>query len=148
MHPVYKSCDPVSTNQIAVIYHCRLNSDCNEMEHAAHGLDFLWHHLPPEKLLHEESDVANLSFRCALSQSGITPCLLVNLGSALTIEQVSACLLVNLGSALTIEQVSACLLVNLGSALTIEQVSAAYFFRNNINNSTNVKRYFTICNPL
>ena len=66
----------------------RLESDSNEMDHAAYGLGFLWQHLPPEKLLHEESDITNLSFRCALRESGITPCLLVNLGSALTISEV------------------------------------------------------------
>ena len=58
------------------------------MTHAAVGLDFLWRHLPPEELLHEESDVDNLSFHCSLAEAGMTPCLLVNLGSALTIEEV------------------------------------------------------------
>ena len=54
----------------------------------ARGVGYLWRHLPPDKLLYDASDTSGLSFQTSLEDSGVTPCLLVNLGSALTIVEV------------------------------------------------------------
>ena len=69
-----------------------MTPDSDEMLHSVQGLDALWRHLPQEELLYEGSDVSNLKFLTSLPGSGITPCLLVNLGSAMTIVKVSASL--------------------------------------------------------
>jgi hypothetical protein len=58
------------------------------MEHALTGVGFLWRHLSPERLLYPGSDIQGLSFGVPLAQSGVAPCLLITLGSALCISKV------------------------------------------------------------
>ena len=58
------------------------------MEHAARALDLLWRSFPPELLLYNESDTRDLVFETSLQQSGLLPCILVNIGSAMTIVMV------------------------------------------------------------
>ena len=60
------------------------------MEHCIDGISFLWQHLhDPARLVYvETSDISGLKFGTALVSSGALPCLVVNMGSALTIGQV------------------------------------------------------------
>ena len=66
----------------------RLYADCKELYHCVHGVDILWRHLDGAELLHSYSDVKGLKFGVPLTSSGTLPCLVANLGSALTIVQV------------------------------------------------------------
>ena len=66
----------------------RVSADDREMEHAARALDVLWRSFPPELLLYNESDTRDLMFETSLQQSGLLPCILVNIGSAMTIVMV------------------------------------------------------------
>ena len=76
------------SNEMDHSYTFSLCAQSNEMDHAARGADFLWRHLPPDRLLYEGSEVTDLRFRTSLKDSGVLPCLLVNMGSALTIAKV------------------------------------------------------------
>lgn len=58
------------------------------MEHAQRGVDFLWRHLPRERLLYEGSEIKGLQFQVPLATCGLTPCILITLGSALIINKV------------------------------------------------------------
>ncbi|ELT96599.1 hypothetical protein CAPTEDRAFT_226291 [Capitella teleta] len=67
-----------------------LQADTREMDHALNGVDFLWRHLPSNQLVYEGSDVKGLNFGVPFAQSGVGPCILITLGSALCISKVSA----------------------------------------------------------
>ncbi len=69
----------------------RLESDCAEMVHAARGLDILWHYRPITDVVYNHEDLTSCPLRTgsSLAQSGLCPCLLVNIGSAMTIVSVS-----------------------------------------------------------
>ena len=68
----------------------RFEVDANEMQHAANGIDVLWRVLPPDKLMYEGSDATSCRFNQPLATSGVLPCLLVIMGSAMTITEVCA----------------------------------------------------------
>ncbi len=59
------------------------------MLYSTRGLDILWRNLSQEDLLYEGSDVTGLKFFASLAESGLTPCLVANLGSAMTVVKVS-----------------------------------------------------------
>jgi len=65
--------------------HANLQTNSDEILYARHGLNFMWQHLPESELLQHGSNTDGLKFRTTLVNSGLTPCLLVNLGSAMTI---------------------------------------------------------------
>jgi len=65
-----------------------LDLDSSEMTEAVRGLEFLWSYLPQEKLLHQNPGPPDLNYKCPITESGLLPCLLVNLGSAMTIVKV------------------------------------------------------------
>ena len=69
----------------------RLESDCAEMVHAARGLDIMWHYRPITDVVYNHEDLTSCPLRTgsSLAQSGLCPCLLVNIGSAMTIVSVS-----------------------------------------------------------
>ena len=67
----------------------RVSADDRELEHAARALDVLWRSLPADRGLYPESDTRGLTFETSLEQSGLLPCILVNIGSAMTIVKVS-----------------------------------------------------------
>jgi len=79
----------VSSMRFRACVCCSFHSDGREMEHCVDGVSLLWCHLTPDDLLYlDESDVEGLTFQTALTSSGALPCLVVNMGSALTIVQV------------------------------------------------------------
>jgi len=71
----------------------RVTADDRELEHAARALDVLWQCLPPDQILYPDSDTTGLTFETSLELSGLLPCILVNLGSAMTIVKVSSLVL-------------------------------------------------------
>jgi len=60
-----------------------------EMNHCLTGIDILWRHLTADKLLYNASDLSGVTFQKPLTSSELLPCIIANLGSALTIVQVS-----------------------------------------------------------
>lgn len=66
-----------------------LTTDCMEMNHCLTGIDILWRHLTADKLLYDASDLTGVMFQKPLTSSGLLPCIIANLGSALTIVQVT-----------------------------------------------------------
>ncbi|KAK2180340.1 hypothetical protein NP493_447g03004 [Ridgeia piscesae] len=68
--------------------HVPVTADDRELEHAARALDVLWQCLPPDQILYPDSDTTGLTFETSLELSGLLPCILVNLGSAMTIVKV------------------------------------------------------------
>ncbi|KAI0227194.1 4'-phosphopantetheine phosphatase [Lamellibrachia satsuma] len=65
-----------------------VSADDRELEHAARALDVLWRSLPADRGLYNESDTRGLTFETSLEQSGLLPCILVNIGSAMTIVKI------------------------------------------------------------
>ena len=66
----------------------RLVAESDEMACAFEGLKFMWKHFTETDLVFPASDCSGLTFTCSLEESGITPSLLVNMGSALTVSEV------------------------------------------------------------
>lgn len=62
-----------------------------EMNHCLTGIDILWRHLTADKLLYNASDLSGVMFQKPLTSSELLPCIIANLGSALTIVQVLLC---------------------------------------------------------
>ena len=61
------------------------------MVHAVRGFNAMWKHLPASHILYNVSDLDKTTFKelTSLNDSGLCPCLLVNIGSAMTIVGVS-----------------------------------------------------------
>ncbi|KAK2148406.1 hypothetical protein LSH36_499g00014 [Paralvinella palmiformis] len=87
--PTNRSHEAFLYRQPAASQMTRLHVDSHEMDYAKRGIDLLWRHLPPDRLFHEGSDVRGYRFVCPLINAGILPCILVNLGSAMTIIKIN-----------------------------------------------------------
>ena len=61
------------------------------MIHAVRGFEIMWKHLPSSEVLYNDIDNKEGTIReqTPLVQSGLCPCLFVNIGSAMTIVGVS-----------------------------------------------------------
>ena len=61
------------------------------MVHAVRGFDILWKNLPTSHVLYNDTDISEAAIKkqTALARSGLCPCLLANIGSAMTIVGVS-----------------------------------------------------------
>jgi len=63
--------------------------DDREMELILAGLSVMWRFLNKEDLLHPSSDTAGMVFRKPLTEANLLPCVIVNVGSAMTVSLVS-----------------------------------------------------------
>ena len=81
-------------NQLMTVFYfhlIRLEADCAEMAHAVRGFDIMWRNLPSSDLLYIDlgKGEGSIKDKTSLSNSGLCPCLFVNIGSAMTIVGVS-----------------------------------------------------------
>ena len=61
------------------------------MIHAVRGFEIIWKHLPSSEVLYNdiENKEGTIREQTPLAESGLCPCLFVNIGSAMTIVGVS-----------------------------------------------------------
>ena len=61
------------------------------MIHAVRGFEIMWKHLPSSEVLYNniENKEGTIREQTSLAESGLCPCLFVNIGSAMTIVAVS-----------------------------------------------------------